>query len=189
MVTAPLYVRAGVLMGALMGITLKSTYAYVCEGTACQPAWWRAQQWLSENARFPIKQINEHRIESSSKTPAHKNRLEYTLIKIPLAQGRQEIVLTGGCRAPIGCPSFEKKRADFERYVSEPGQQPSHNDPQSKGRPVESWAQAHCAGQADIHELRTSWLGVLYELDCQQGTHTRTLHVLRCGAGQCRELK
>jgi hypothetical protein len=68
----------------------------------------RAMSWLQDNAKFKVVLKQENLLEAKARTPAHKNRLEYSVEKQALDNDRWLITASASCRIATGCPSTQK---------------------------------------------------------------------------------
>lgn len=168
-----------------------------CQSTEeCQQRWWRVSNWLDSHAKFKVKAQGEHRLVAKARTPAHKNRLEYTVSKEQRIEGGWVFSAQASCRSSVGCPSAENKLKEMSDYVMQPLSQDMTDDEQHKlaenrgPSPIQSYVQTQaCTEPSQTHHLRTSWAGQLYEIECfRKGKDHPVALVVRCRAEQCHVL-
>lgn len=185
-----------ILFTTLLTLSLTAQSAYECVGKEdCQQRWWRAMSWLQDNAKFKVK-LKENYLGAKAKTPAHKNRLEYVVEKKPSEKDSWIITAQASCRVSTGCPSAAKKLHQFFAYIAAPldAQELISNMQNQEGddnlSPIAQHVKAAgCGDKSQVHDLRTSWSGRLFEVECVQGTALPESLVVRCRAEQCRSLR
>lgn len=172
---------------------------YRCEATdICEHQWWRVISWLDENAKFKPVQRGKDVIEAMSRSPAHKNRLQYRVQRQQQVDNSWVITAHASCRSSIGCPNSKQRLENLVSYLKQAAIKPSANQDELVSTtevPLLSAIERHqqqeqCIAESKVHLLRHSWAGELYEIECMKldRDYPEAL-VVRCRGSQCKTLR
>ncbi|ALA60181.1 hypothetical protein [Nitrospira moscoviensis] len=105
--------------------TIAATPVVCSKGDDCEMKWGRAIAWISRNSQWKIQTQTDNIIQTY--TPIGASAASGFLVnKVPLGDGRYEIMMTSGCANFIGCiPDATTLRARFNEFVLGPEALPS----------------------------------------------------------------
>lgn len=83
----------------------------------CQMKWQRAEKWVRDNSRWPIKTASDTIIETEKQRFRNYSSLYYKITK-EQHDGTTVIVFQAGCLPSVQCsPDVESAREAFNRFV------------------------------------------------------------------------
>jgi hypothetical protein len=91
---------------------------YCTDAEDCEVKWGRAILWVSQNSHWKIRNQSDWLITTEG--PFDTVHAAYSINKVPLGNGKYQIMMQAGCGNLFGCvPSILQLKADFVLFVSQ----------------------------------------------------------------------
>lgn len=97
---------------------LEAEYPLTCKAPdECALYWRRAQVWLAMNSDYRIQSVTDTVITTHGPLPNAVER-GYQVVRVPRANGRDQILITSRCANIFGCSTDRHERAaSFKLFV------------------------------------------------------------------------